>query len=69
MQAIQLCLFGPDWEEEITFHPEKHWVGKERPKNKKKGGSKGKIQEAQEDAEQLRLPLEDERLMEQALLS
>jgi hypothetical protein len=41
VKAIQLCLFSPGWEEEITFHPE------ERLKNKKKGGSKRKIEEAQ----------------------
>jgi hypothetical protein len=63
MKAIQLCLFSPGWEEEITFHPE------ERLKNKKKGGSKRKIEEAQEAAQQLVLPLEDERLMEEALPS
>ena len=84
VKAIQLCLFGPEWEEEITFHPEKHWVGKEflakvnerngkkagsycgwdtfiatrRPKNKKDGSKR--LQEAQ----QLELPLEDQKLME-----
>ena len=64
MKAIQLCLFSPGWEEEITFHPEKHLVGEERLKNKKKGGSKRKIEVAQEAAQQLELPLEDEKLME-----
>ena len=64
MKAIQLCLFGPDWEEEITFHPEKHLVGEEHLKKKEKGGSKRKIEEAQEEAQQLELPLEDEKLME-----
>ena len=59
MKANQLCLFGPDWEEANTFHPEKRLVGEEHPKNKEKGGSKRKIQETQEVAEQLVLPLED----------
>jgi hypothetical protein len=69
MKAIQLCLFGPDWEEDITFHPEKQSVGEECLKNRKKGGSKRKIAEAQAEAQQLVLPLEDERLMEEALPS
>jgi len=63
MKAIQLCLFGPDWEEETTSHPEKHLVGEGCLKNKK-GGSKRKIEEAQEAAQQLELPLEHERVME-----
>jgi hypothetical protein len=63
---LNICFFGAVWEKDITLHSEKPWVGKERPKNKK-GGSKSKIQEAQGVAEQLVLPLEDERLMEEAL--
>ena len=57
----------PDWEEEITFHPEKHLVGEERLKHKEKGGSKRKVEETQEAAQQLELPLEDEKLMEALL--
>jgi hypothetical protein len=55
---LNICFFGAVWEKDITLHPEKHWVGKERPKSN--------IQEAQEVAEQLVLPLEDEKVMEEA---
>jgi hypothetical protein len=64
MKAIQLCLFGPDWEEEITFYPEKRLVGEERLKNKVDGSKR--LQEAQDVAEQLMLPIEDEKLMDEA---
>jgi hypothetical protein len=91
---LNICHYGPSWEQEISFHPEKHWVGKEfiakvkkrtgkkagsycgwdtfiateRPKNnKKKGGTKSKIQKAQEEeAQQVELSAEDEKLMEEA---
>lgn len=38
---LNICYFGPNWEKEITFHPEKHWVGKEViAKVKKRTGNK-----------------------------
>jgi hypothetical protein len=64
MKAIQLCLFGPEWEEEITFDPEKRLVSEERLKNKVDGSKR--LQEAQDVAEQLMLPIEDEKVMEEA---
>jgi hypothetical protein len=92
---LNVCLYGPDWEEEIAFHPERHWVEREfiakvkkrtgkkagsycswdtfiateRPKNKKKGGTKSKIQKAQEEVQQAELSPEDEKSMEEALSS